>query len=108
MTVSKKWEMGIMKVEEKIPIKSADTAHQMIDGEAVVITPGQMMVHVLNTVGSRIWDLANGKRNIQDIARILAKEFDVSYETALDDVVEFTGELAGNEILRLLGEEEGE
>jgi hypothetical protein len=95
-----------MKTEESIPIKSPDTAHQIIDGEAVVITPGQMMVHVLNTVGSRIWDLADGKRNIQDIAKILTEEFDVSYEAALEDAVEFTGDLAGKEILCFLGEAE--
>lgn len=100
-----------MKMDQKIPMKSPDTAHQIIDGEAVIITPGQMMVHVLNAVGSRIWDLADGERNIEDIAKVLSEEFDVSYETALDDAVEFTGDLAGNEILRFLGEgeqEEGE
>ena len=100
-----------MKMDQKIPMKSPDTAHQIIDGEAGIITPGQMMVHVLNAVGSRIWDLANGERNIEDIAKVLSEEFDVSYETALDDAVEFTGDLAGNEILRFLGEgeqEEGE
>ena len=92
-----------MKIEEKIPIKSPETAHQIIDGEAVVITPGQMMVHVLNTVGSRIWDLADGKKNIGDIAKILTEEFDVSYETALEDAVEFTGDLAEKEIMGFLG-----
>jgi hypothetical protein len=88
-----------MKIEQEIPMKSPDTAHQSIDGEAVIITPGQMMVHVLNTVGSRIWDLADGKRNIEDIAKILAEEFDVSYETALEDATEFTRDLAQKEIM---------
>jgi len=98
-----------MKIEERIPIKSPETAHQIIDGEAVVITPGQMMVHVLNTVGSRIWDLADGEKNIQDIVKIVTEEFDVSYETAFKDAVEFTEDLAEKEILRFLGEgEEGE
>jgi hypothetical protein len=98
-----KWEMRIMKIEEKIPIKSPDTAHQIIDSEAVIITPGQMMVHVLNAVGSRIWDLANGERNIQDIAKILAEEFDVSYETALRDTAEFTTDLAEKEVMNFEG-----
>lgn len=88
-----------MKIMQKIPIKSPDTAHQIIDGEAVIITPGHMMVHVLNTVGSRIWDLADGKRNVEDIAKILAKEFDVPYATALQDAAEFTTDLAQKEIM---------
>jgi hypothetical protein len=98
--------MKIMKTEQEIPMKSPDTAHQIIDGEAVIITPGQMMVHVLNTVGSRIWDLADGKRNIEDIAKILAEEFDVSYETALQDTAEFTGDLAQKEIMGLARDRE--
>ena len=95
-----------MKVEEKRPIKSPDTAHQIIDDEAVIITPGQMMVHVLNAVGSRIWDLADGGRNIQDIATILAEEFDVSYDTALRDTAEFTTDLAAKEMMAFMGEGE--
>jgi len=92
-----------MKTEERMPIKSPDTAHQIIDGEAVIITPGQMMVHVLNTVGSRIWDLADGEKNIHDIAKILTEEFDVSYETALEDAVEFTGDLAEKKMMDFAG-----
>lgn len=92
-----------MKIAQKIPIKSPDTAHQIIEGEAVIITPGQMMVHVLNVVGSKIWDLADGERNIEDIAKILAEEFDVSYETALKDAVEFTGDLTQKEIMFFAG-----
>ena len=95
-----------MTIEEKIPIKSPETAHQIIDGEAVIITPGQMMVHVLNAVGSRIWDLADGRKKIGDIAKILTEEFDVSYETALNDTTEFTGDLAEKEIMGFGGEGE--
>lgn len=100
----KQSEIRIMKIEEKIPIRSPETAHQIIDGEAVIITPGQMMVHVLNSVGSKIWDLADGKKNIGDIAKTLAEEFDVSYETALKDAVEFTRDLAENKVMDFVGE----
>ena len=96
-----------MKIEEKIPIKSPETAHQIIDGEAVIITPGQMMVNVLNAVGSRVWDLADGERNIEDIAKIITDEFDVSYEMALKDAFEFARDLAEKEIMAFAGKREG-
>ena len=95
-----------MTVEERIPIKSPDTAHQIIDGEAVIITPGQMMVHVLNSVGSRIWDLADGRKSIPEIAELLAQEFDVSYETALKDAIELTGHLPERKMMDFVGEGE--
>ena len=92
-------------MEEKIPIKSSSAAYQIIDGEAVIILPSEQMVNVLNPVGSRIWDLSNGRKNIAEIAEILAHEFDVSYETALKDAIEFTGDLAEKNVMGFSGEE---
>jgi hypothetical protein len=91
-------------MEEKIPMKSPSTAHQIFDGEAVIIVPSEQMVNVLNPVGSRIWDLADGKKSIRQIAEILADEFDVSYETALKDAIEFTEDLAEKKMMDFAGE----
>jgi hypothetical protein len=93
-----------MDMEEKIPMKSPSTAHQIFDGEAVIIVPSEQMVNVLNPVGSRIWDLADGKKNIRQIAEMLADEFEVSYETALKDAIEFVGDLAKNMMMGFAGE----
>jgi len=89
----------VLYMENKIPIKSPSTASQIIDGEAVIIVPSEQMVNVLNPVGSRIWDLTNGRRRIEEIAEILAQEFDVSYETALKDAIEFTRDLAEKKVM---------
>ena len=91
-------------MENKIPIKSPSTASQIIDGEAVIIVPSEQMVNVLNPVGSRIWDLTDGRRRIEEIAEILAQEFDVSYETALKDAIEFTRGLAEKKVMGFAGE----
>jgi hypothetical protein len=91
-------------MEKKIPIKSPSTASQIIDDEAVIIVPSEQMVNVLNPVGSRIWDLADGKKNIAEIAEILTQEFDVSYETAIEDAIEFTRDLAEKKVMGFVGE----
>jgi uncharacterized radical SAM superfamily Fe-S cluster-containing enzyme len=67
-------KIEVTGMEKKIPIKSPSTASQMIDEEAVVIVPSDQMVNVLNSVGCRIWDLADGKRSIAEIANILTQE----------------------------------
>jgi hypothetical protein len=90
-------------MEKKIPIKSPATAYQIFDGEAVVIVPSEQMVNVLNPVGSRIWDLTDGKRSVAEIAEILTQEFEVSYETALKDAIEFTGDLAEKKMMDFAG-----
>ncbi|MFQ5841771.1 MAG: PqqD family protein [Thermodesulfobacteriota bacterium] len=91
-------------MENKIPIKSPSTASQIIDDEAVIIVPSEQMVNVLNPVGSRIWDLADGRKCIAEIAEILSHEFDISYETALKDAIEFTGDLAEKKVMGFAGE----
>ena len=90
-------------MEEKIPLKSPSAAYQIIEGEAVIIVPSEQMVNVLNPVGSRIWDLADGRKSIAQIAQVLMQEFDVSYETALKDAVEFTGDLAEKKMMDFAG-----
>lgn len=93
----------VLYMENKIPIKSPSTASQIIDGEAVIIVPSEQMVNVLNLVGSRIWDLTDGRRRIEEIAEILAQEFDVSYEAALKDAIEFTRDLAEKKVMDFAG-----
>lgn len=86
-------------MENRIPVKSPSTAYQIIDGEAVIIVPSEQIVNILNPVGSRIWDLADGRRTIGEIADVLAQEFDVSYETALKDAIQFTGDLTEKKMM---------
>ena len=97
-------------MEKEIPIKSTTTASQIIDGEAVIIVPSEQMVNVLNSVGCRIWDLADGRRSIAEIAEILTREFNVSYKTALKDAIEFTRDLTEKKMMNFAGtrEEKGE
>lgn len=92
-------------MENKIPIKSPSAAYQIIDDEAVIIVPSEQMVNVLNPVGSRIWDLSDGRKSIAEIAEILTHEFDVPYETALKDAIEFTGDLAEKNVIGFAGQE---
>lgn len=95
-------------MENKIPVKSPSTSSQIIDGEAVVIVPSEQMVNVLNSVGCRIWDLADGRRSIGKIAEILTQEFDVSCETALNDAIEFTRGLVEQKMMEFAGKNEKE
>jgi hypothetical protein len=37
------------------------TACRIIDGKAVVITIDENQVHVLNAVGTRVWELCDGR-----------------------------------------------
>lgn len=77
----------------KYPDKSLHTASRLIDKEAVVIIPKDNEVKVLNEVGSRIWELLDGSRNIRQIATVISDEFEVGYDKTLSDIVKFVDEL---------------
>jgi len=61
--------------------------------EAVLVSPAEAQVRMLNEVGSRIWALADGSKTLQEIADQLAAEYEVSVEQAAADVLAFASEL---------------
>ncbi|NOY90137.1 MAG: PqqD family protein [Deltaproteobacteria bacterium] len=60
----------------------------------MVIVLDRQIVHTLNAVGMRVFDLADG-RSTDEIAQALIGEFDVSQEQAHADVDIFVQELLG-------------
>jgi len=47
----------------------------------------------------RIWELCDGAHSIEEIARVLASEYDVSFEIALADSQQFIQELSAKGLL---------
>ena len=59
--------------DNRIPMHHPQTAARVFSGEAVIITPAENKVRMLNTVGSRVWELADGTRTVDEIAGVLAR-----------------------------------
>ncbi|MDD5546645.1 MAG: PqqD family protein [Candidatus Omnitrophica bacterium] len=76
-------------MKTKIPVKSGKTASRIIDGEAVIVLLDKQETIVLSDVGSRIWEIMDGKRNIDEISAAVISEFDATHEEALKDITEF-------------------
>ena len=72
-----------------------------VQNEAVVVLASQAKVKVLNEVGARIWSLADGSRNLGEIAAILCTEYQVEPEQAQADVLQFVAELVDRGALLL-------
>lgn len=58
------------------------------------------MMHQLNLVGGRIWELADGTRDAAGIAAALAAEFGWPVEQVLPDVEEFVADMVAKGWLR--------
>ena len=83
------------------PKPHPQTAGRVIDGEAVLMLSDSSQINVLNTVGSRIFELADGSHNLAEISDIIAMEFDVTPETARTDVLAFVEGLVERDIMIL-------
>jgi len=74
-------------------VRGKKTASRIIDGEAIVVTPENRMLHSLNKVGTRIWEIIKEEKRIRDIVDLICQEFEVSKDKAREDVLEFIQKL---------------
>jgi hypothetical protein len=73
--------------------KSPKTAWRIIEGEAVILSMESKVLRGLNPVGSRIWELIDGRRSLEEITGTIVQEFDVTPAAAAQDVRTFIQEL---------------
>ena len=86
-------------IKKIIPKRNNDAAFRVIDGEAIVVLPAKSEVKVLSEVGSKIWQLMDGTATVAEICEKICKEYDVSAEVALSDLMDFMKELGDQGML---------
>ena len=86
---------------ESYPVRSEDLVWRVIEDEIVILTSDGREIHTLNKVGGSIWEMADGTMSFDDIASKICDLFDVSLETAREDVIEFAKELSDKNILNI-------
>jgi hypothetical protein len=70
----------------------------------VVISPAENMVRMFNRIGSRIWELMDGVRSLEDIAAALVEEYQIGAKEALASVQRFVDELASRGLVCVSGD----
>ena len=76
-----------------------DVRFRKVEDEAVVLRQNAAEVMVLNEVGARILDLADGVTPIEEWVDALFDEFEVDRATLEQDVLEFAVEMADAGVL---------
>ncbi len=85
----------------RYPVLHPQVAARIMDGAALIVLADSGEVNVLDPVGTRIWELIDGARNIEGIAAVICEEYDVTLERALQDVEEFVQQLVDAKALVL-------
>ncbi|MEI2690237.1 MAG: PqqD family protein [Anaerolineae bacterium] len=87
--------LEIIKVNSllKRPIHTPDVASRVYGADAVIISPHQGMVRMLNPTATRIWQLADGSRSVDEIVVALVEEYEVDSCQAEQAVAALLSEL---------------
>jgi Coenzyme PQQ synthesis protein D (PqqD) len=88
-----------MDLTNRFPTPHSQVAGRVIDGEAVLVLADSGQVQVLNEVGARVWELADGTRSLAQIVDEVVSEFDVGAEQAAADVLAFVERLVAERIV---------
>lgn len=72
---------------------SNDVSSRTFDGETVIVNTSENVVTMLNEVGSRIWELADGSQSIDEIVTQIVGEYNVELADAKIAVERFVQEL---------------
>jgi hypothetical protein len=81
------------------PVRAATVASRVYGNDAVVISPEEGMVRMLNPTATRIWQLADGSRSVEEIAVTLTAEFDVELSQARQSVIRLLTELSEKQLI---------
>lgn len=74
-------------------------ADQTLGGKSVLLDYDSRRILGLNTTGSRIWNLLDGTRSLDDVCRLLAEEHELPLEEVISDVEPFVRDLVDRELL---------
>ena len=90
-----------MDLAHRFPAPHSQVAGRVIYGEAVLVLAESGQVQVLNEVGARVWELADGTRSLAQIVDEVVNEFQVGSSEATADVQTFIDQLVADRIIIL-------
>lgn len=87
-------------MDKKISLtKSEKIASRIIEGQAFIVTPLNSTLHIINEVGTRIWQLIEEKKSVQGIIETICEEYEIDQATAKRDTLEFIDSMKKKNIL---------
>ena len=88
---------------DRYPVYDPMVACRTLDGEAVIVHSRTRRLHVLDEVGTFIWEAFEpGDQTVRSVIGAVCAEFDVDTETAERDVQDFLATLTDESLVQLV------
>ncbi len=88
------------RLETTVPNRPEEIVHQVLDGEAVLYDARTGSTHRLNETALAVWQACDGQATTRELAQWLTGVYDVSSETALEDVEQLIAAFAQAGLVR--------
>ena len=79
--------------------RNPKVAARVIHGEALILTPHDSVLHTLNPVATRVWELLPTHRTVEAMAQAIAAEYEVDAAQAAEDIEALIAQLLEKQIL---------
>ncbi|MEB3197254.1 MAG: PqqD family protein [Candidatus Sericytochromatia bacterium] len=89
-----------LTAEAVLPPLNPRIAARVVNGETLILTPHDSVLHTLNQVGTRVWELLSECGSAREVAARLAEEYEVAQEEAETDVLALLQEFLDKQILQ--------
>ncbi len=88
----------------KYPYRDSNVVFKKIDEQIMAIRLdekpiGKDEVNIFNSTGARIWELLDGKSNVEEIIQIMCNEFEVDCKKAKKEVIDFISDLLKKKLI---------
>lgn len=88
-----------------VPRRNPACSSRTIEGQAVVALSDQAVIHIVNDVGTRVWNLIDGRRNFEEIVSQVRGQLANDYEgmpaDLAKDIEEFLEEMASKGMITM-------
>jgi hypothetical protein len=81
------------------PSKKSEVVAKDVAGEMVLLIPSSGKYFGLNAVGASFWELMDGERSLDDIAAVLAEQYNVEISVVRADLLELAEQLAASQLI---------
>jgi len=97
--------MEKQNIKSSILRKNLNVVFRQIGDESLLIPIANEVgdlsnIYNLNEVGTKIWELIDGERNVTEICRLITDEYDAPTDVVMNDMLEFINDLDGIKFLQ--------
>ena len=88
-------------LDEYVVKDNENTVCAILDGKGEILNLEDWNIYGLNSVATFIWEQADGQTKVEQIIEKICREFEVDWDTAEDDCLEFLNTLISKHLVIL-------